>query len=172
MRRTLDAHVNHMRQHLCIGIRGDTPYPTVIEGLECRIPYILAHVAGCLIAPHLSGLLPVLVLSGLQYCFVCLHMLDVSFFRLTETPHFGWGLYAERDIELGEKLAVLPRSMCLGLPAASHVDGDQDAYEPEDNSWMGPPEVQALVEKIPRMYPDLRWGLMFCQAPPDLPRLC
>lgn len=23
---------------------------------------------------------------------------------------------------------------------------------------MGPPEVQALVEKIPRMYPDLRWG--------------
>lgn len=86
-----------------------------------------------------------------------------DFRLLTETPHFGWGLYAERDIELGEKLAILPRSMCLGLPAARDGAGDgagdgasDGASEPEDNSWMGPLEVQALVKKIPRMYPDLR----------------
>lgn len=81
---------------------------------------------------------------------------------LTETPRFGWGLKAERDVNLGEKLAVIPRSRCIGLgvPSVSASGGDDDdedkGGDPEDNCWMGPPEVQALVEKIPRMYSDLR----------------
>lgn len=99
------------------------------------------------------------MLTSADYC--CAYC-TFSRCLLTATPHFGWGLYAERDIELGEKLAILPRSTCLGLPASAGAsDGANDdasdgSAELEDNSWMGPPEVQALVEKIPRMYPDLR----------------
>lgn len=83
---------------------------------------------------------------------------------VTETPHFGWGLKAERDVHLGEKLAVVPRSRCMGLDApltsaaGSDNEDDDGRDDPEDNCWMGPPEVQALVEKIPRMYSDLRQG--------------
>ncbi|CAN0430434.1 unnamed protein product, partial [Ectocarpus sp. 13 AM-2016] len=78
---------------------------------------------------------------------------------VTETPRFGWGLKAERDIELGEKLATIPRCMCIGSTAA--VQGEEDVDDnnsipEEDKSWMGPPELQALVEKVPRAYPDLR----------------
>ncbi|CAN0508040.1 unnamed protein product [Ectocarpus sp. 8 AP-2014] len=53
--------------------------------------------------------------------------------------------------------------MCIGSTAA--VQGEEDAEDnngvpEEDKSWMGPPELQALVEKVPRTYPDLRLGLV------------
>lgn len=47
--------------------------------------------------------------------------------------------------------------MCIGISAALSEDGGGDEGKHEDTSWMGPPEVQALVEEIPRMYSDLRW---------------
>ncbi|CAM9263707.1 unnamed protein product [Ectocarpus sp. 4 AP-2014] len=81
---------------------------------------------------------------------------------LEETPRFGWGLKAERDIELGEKLATIPRCMCIGSTAAAQGEegaDDNNGVPDEDKSWMGPPELQALVEKVPRTYPDLRLGL-------------
>lgn len=52
----------------------------------------------------------------------------------------------------------MPRSMCIGIAAAASDDGGGGESNHQDNSWMGPPEIQALVEKIPRVYSDLRWG--------------
>lgn len=118
-----------------------------------------------LIAPRLSLSIFCASLSTDPRTIVCAYVLRCL---LAETPQFGWGLHAERDVELGEKLAILPRSMCLGLAAV----GSDDACEPEDNSWLGPPEVQALVQKIPRMYPDLRWGYVLVSHILDSLVLC
>lgn len=72
---------------------------------------------------------------------------------LAETSSKGWGLRAERDLEVGEILAVVPRSMCLGL-AQQAEKGENDA--PKDDAWTGPPHLQALVDQVPEEFADIR----------------
>lgn len=75
----------------------------------------------------------------------------------TETPRNGWGLRAERDLEAGETVAVVPRSMCLGL-AQTVAEGESEIRK--DNAWTGPPCVQALVEQVPEEFADVRCVLL------------
>ena len=72
----------------------------------------------------------------------------------TETPRNGWGLRAERDLEAGETVAVIPRSMCLGL-AQTPAEGESEKTR-EDQAWTGPPCIQALVEQVPEEFADVR----------------
>ena len=71
----------------------------------------------------------------------------------TETPRNDWGLRAERDLEAGETVAAVPRSICLGL-AQTPAEGESETRK--DNAWSGPPCVQALVEQVPEEFADVR----------------
>lgn len=77
----------------------------------------------------------------------------IAFDTPTETPRNGWGLRAERDLEVGEILAVIPRSMCLGLV---QPEGESARDARKDVAWTGPPCLQALVEQVPEEFADVR----------------
>lgn len=50
-------------------------------------------------------------------------------------------------------MAVVPRSLCLGLEQTA-AEGESEARK--DNAWIGPPCVQALVEQVPEEFADVR----------------
>lgn len=85
----------------------------------------------------------------------CTRRVNTPKTRLTETPGKGWGLRAEQDLEVGETLAVIPRSLCLGL-AHEAAEGEGEIGGRIDDAWTGPPCVQALVGQVPEEFADVR----------------
>lgn len=76
----------------------------------------------------------------------------------TDAAEKGWGLRAERDLEVDEIVATIPRSMCLGLLASQRdhrTEYDADTAH-EQGPWTGPPCIHALVDQVPEKFADIR----------------
>lgn len=130
-----------------------------------RYPVVVHCDQGCLVhnpttplssLPHNHTPRAFLCYRTAQIC-LCVCLVCAESTR-TDEAEKGWGLRAERDLEVDEIGATIPRSMCIGLLASQrdHRTEYDTSTTREQGPWTGPPCIQALVDQVPEEFADIR----------------